>query len=78
MAGGEGCRDERRGSSASEVGTVDGTAKQKTKKESNIHTHTYGEGGRYRDTDLARRGVGVPGGGGWGGNAPREPTRVIA
>ena len=32
MAGGEGCRDERRGSSASEVGTVDGTAKKKKKK----------------------------------------------
>ena len=32
MAGGEGCRDERRGSSASEVGTVDGTAKKKSKK----------------------------------------------
>ena len=31
MAGGEGCRDERRGSSASEVGTVDGTAKKKKK-----------------------------------------------
>ena len=28
MAGGEGCRDERRGSSASEVSTVDGTAKK--------------------------------------------------
>ena len=33
MAGGEGCRDERRGSSASEVGTDDGTAKKKEKKE---------------------------------------------
>ena len=32
MAGGGGCRDERRGSSASEVGTVDGTAKKKKKK----------------------------------------------
>ena len=32
VAGGEGCRDERRGSSASEVGTVDGTAKKKKKK----------------------------------------------
>ena len=32
MAGGEGCRNERRGSSASEVGTVDGTAKKKKKK----------------------------------------------
>ena len=32
MAGGEGCRDEQRGSSASEVGTVDGTAKKKKKK----------------------------------------------
>ena len=32
MAGGEGCRDERRGSSASEVGTNDGTAKKKKKK----------------------------------------------
>ena len=35
MAGGEGCRNERRGSSASEVGTVDGTAKKKKKKKSN-------------------------------------------
>ena len=33
MAGGEGCRNERRGSSASEVGTGDGTAKKKKKKE---------------------------------------------
>ena len=32
MAGGEGCLDERRGSSASEVGTVDGTAKKKIQK----------------------------------------------
>ena len=32
VAGGEGCRNERRGSSASEVGTVDGTAKKKKKK----------------------------------------------
>ena len=31
MAGGEGCRDERRGSSASEVGTDDGTAKKQNK-----------------------------------------------
>ena len=35
MAGGEGCRDERRGSSASEVGTNDGTAKKKKKKKRN-------------------------------------------
>ena len=35
MAGGGGCRDERRGSSASEVGTVDGTAKKKKKKKKN-------------------------------------------
>ena len=32
MAEGGGCRDERRGSSASEVGTDDGTAKKKKKK----------------------------------------------
>ena len=32
MARGGGCRDERRGSSASEVGTVDGTAKKRKKK----------------------------------------------
>ena len=32
VAGGEGCRDERRGSSASEVGTDDGTEKKKEKK----------------------------------------------
>ena len=43
MAGGEGCRDERRGSSASEVGTVDGTAKtkkqkpQKQQQKNNLH-----------------------------------------
>ena len=32
VAEGGGCRDERRGSSASEVGTDDGTAKKKKKK----------------------------------------------
>ena len=32
MAEGGGCRDERRGSSASEVGTDDGTAKTKQQK----------------------------------------------
>ena len=32
MAGGGGCRDEWRGSSASEVGTVDGTAHKKQKQ----------------------------------------------
>ena len=43
MAGGEGCRDERRGSSASEVGTVDRTAKKEKKKKKKIliHTHTH-------------------------------------
>ena len=35
MAGGVGCRDERRGSSASEVGTVDGT--EKKSKKSVVH-----------------------------------------
>ena len=32
------CRDERRGSSASEVGTDDGTAKKKKKKEKKKET----------------------------------------
>ena len=35
MAGGEGCRHERRGSSASEVGTVDGIATTKKEKKKN-------------------------------------------
>ena len=47
MAGGEGCRDERRGSSASEVGTDDGTATKKNKKnrchacpiQTDVHIH---------------------------------------
>ena len=37
-AEGGGCRDERRGSSASEVGTDDGTAKKKKKKNSTEDT----------------------------------------
>ena len=38
MAEGGGCRDERRGSSASEVGTDDGKAKKKKKKEDTAGT----------------------------------------
>ena len=41
MARGGGCRDERRGSSASEVGTDDGTAKNKTKQKRYRNTVTY-------------------------------------
>ena len=41
MAGGEGCRNERRGSSASEVGTVDGTAKKKEEKKTMYVTHSH-------------------------------------
>ena len=50
MAGGEGCRDERRGSSASEVGTNDGTAKKKKKKKSQLELRGEGSAGRTTGT----------------------------